>query len=62
MYIINIHQARTYLSRLLARLAGCKPQSKRQPDVLKGEIVLPEGFFDPLPENEQRAWDGKQGK
>ncbi|MCY4379445.1 MAG: type II toxin-antitoxin system Phd/YefM family antitoxin [Candidatus Dadabacteria bacterium] len=80
MFIVNIHKAKTHLSRLLARveageeiviarrgkpvarLVGCKLQGKRQPDVLKGEIVLPEGFFDPLPENELRTWYGKQGK
>ena len=55
MLVINVHQAKTQLSRLLAlvetgedvviarrgepvaRLVGCKPRSKRQPDVLKGE-------------------------
>ena len=80
MSIVNIHKARTHLSRLLARveageeiviarrgkpvarLVGYKPRGKRQPDVLKGKIVLPEDFFEPLPENELRTWDGKQEK
>ena len=77
MFIVNVHQAKTQLSRLLAqveagedvvisrrgepvaRLVGCKPRSKRQPDVLKGKVVIPEGFFDPLSEKELTAWEGK---
>lgn len=75
MSIVNVHQAKTHLSRLLAqveageeiviarrgepvaRLVACKPTGRRQPDILKGKIVLPEGFFDPLPENELRVWE-----
>ena len=77
MLIVNVHQAKTQLSRLLAqveagedvvisrrgepvaRLVGCKPRSKRQPDVLKGKVVIPESFFDPLSEAELTAWEGK---
>ena len=76
MFIVNVHQAKTQLSRLLARveagedvviarrgepvarLVGCKPRSKRQPDVLKGKIVIPESFLDPLSEVELAAWEG----
>ena len=43
----------------VARLVGCRPQSKRQPDVLKGKIVIPESFFDPLPEEELMVWEGR---
>ena len=77
MSVVNVHQAKTQLSRLLARveageevviarrgepvarLVGCKPQSKRQPDVLKGKVVIPEDFFEPLPEAELSAWEGE---
>ncbi len=77
MSIVNVHQAKTHLSRLLAqveageeiviarrgqpvaRLVGYKPRGKRQPDVLKGKIVLPEGFFDPLSEEELKVWEGE---
>ena len=77
MYVVNVHQAKTELSRLLARveagedvviarrgvpvarLVACKTRSKRQPDVLKGKIVVPDTFFDPLPEEELRAWEGR---
>lgn len=77
MFVVNVHQAKTQLSRLLARveageevviarrgepvarLVACKPQSKRQPDVLKGKVVIPESFFDPLSEAELRAWEGQ---
>ena len=77
MYVVNVHQAKTELSRLLARveagedvviarrgepvarLVACKARVKRQPDVLKGRIVVPDTFFDPLPEEELTAWEGR---
>ncbi len=77
MFIVNVHQAKTQLSRLLAqveagedvviarrgepvaRLVGCKLPGKRQPDVLKGKVVIPESFFNPLPEEELMVWEGK---
>ena len=76
MVVVNVHRAKTQLSRLLAlveageevviarrgkpvaRLVGCKSQGKRRPDVLKGKVVIPESFFDPLPEEELKAWEG----
>ena len=75
--MVNVHQAKTQLSRLLARveagedvviarrgepvarLVGCKPRSKRQPDVLKGKVIIPESFLDPLSEEELAAWEGR---
>ena len=75
MHVVNVHQAKTELSRLLtrveageevviarrgepvARLVACKARVKRQPDVLKGKIVVPDTFFDPLPEEELTAWE-----
>ncbi len=77
MHVVNVHQAKTELSRLLARveagedvviarrgqpvarLVACKVPVKRQPDVLKGQIVVPDTFFDPLPEEELAAWEGR---
>ena len=77
MYVVNVHQAKTELSRLLARveagedvviarrgepvarLVACKARIKRQPDVLKGKIIVPDSFFDPLPEEELTAWEGR---
>lgn len=44
--------------KLVARLVACKARVKRQPDVLKGQIVVPDAFFDPLPEKELTAWEG----
>ena len=76
MSTVNVHQAKTHLSRLLAQveageevviarrgqpvawLVRCKAKNKRQPDVLKGKIVIPDSFFDPLPEEELRLWEG----
>jgi len=77
MSIVNVHQAKTELSRLLvrveageevviarrgkpvARLVANKAPIKRQPDVLKGKIVVPDTFFDPLPEDELMAWESR---
>ena len=76
MYIVNVHQAKTELSRLLARaeagedvvisrrgqpvvrLVPYTVPAKRQPDILKGKIVVPDAFFDPLQEDELAAWEG----
>lgn len=77
MPVVNVHQAKTHLSRLLAqvesgeevviarngkpvaRLVPCHPKGKRQPDIFKGKIVIPDSFFDPLPEEELKAWEGE---
>ena len=76
MSIVNVSQAKTQLSRLLARveageeitiarrgapvarLVAYKPKSKRQPDALKGKIKITDAFFEPLPEDELRLWEG----
>ena len=42
-----------------ARLVACKPLKKRRPGRLKGKIVVPDDFFDPLPEEEIAAWEGQ---
>lgn len=77
MPVVNVHQAKTQLSRLLAqvengeeiiiarngkpvaRLVGVQKRGKRQPDIFKGKIVIPDSFFDPLPEEELKAWEGE---
>ena len=77
MTTVNVHEAKTNLSRLLAqveageevtiarngkpvaRLVGIQPRGKRQPGILKGRIEIPDSFFfDPLPEEELRRWEG----
>ena len=77
MPTVNVHEAKTHLSRLLAqveagqevviarrgapvaRLVACEPRGKRQADVLKGRITVPDSFFEPLPEEELRLWEGR---
>ena len=77
MTVVNVHEAKTRLSRLLAqveageevviarrgepvaRLVRCKPKGKRQFGAMKGQVVVVDGFFDPLPEEELRAWEGR---
>ena len=76
MSIVNVSQAKTQLSRLLARveageeititrrgapvarLVAYKPKGKRQPGALKGKIKLTDAFFEPLPEDELKLWEG----
>ena len=73
----NVHEAKTQLSRLLARveageevvvarrgkpvarLVAVAPQGRRIPDLLKDKVVIPDSFFDPLPEGELKAWEGR---
>ena len=76
MATVNVHEAKTHLSRLLARveageevtiarngkpvarLSPARTLGRPQPDVFKGQVVVPDSFFDPLPEEELRAWEG----
>ena len=77
MVIVNVHQAKTQLSRLLAqveageevvvarrgkpvaRLVAFEPRGERRPDALKGKVTIPDSFFDPLPEEELKSWEGE---
>jgi prevent-host-death family protein len=80
MAVVTIHQAKTQLSKLIARaeageeiviargkepVARIEPlvkkrKGKRVPGLLKGKYNLPdEFFFDPLPEEELKAWEGE---
>ncbi len=76
MPTVNVHEAKTHLSRLLAqveageevtiarngkpvaRLVPARDQGGPQPGVFKGKVVVPDSFFDPLPEEELRLWEG----
>ncbi len=80
MIKLNIHEAKTHLSRYLKRLeAGetillCKhnvpiaeirplPQLRTTPRPLgtaKGAVKVPSEFFEPLPEDLLRAFEGEQ--
>ena len=42
----------------VARLVACKPRKKRRPGRLEGKVVIPDEFFDPLPEEELKLWEG----
>ena len=79
MATITIHEAKTHLSKLIARAEagediviarGKEPvirlvplaasQKPRVPGRLKGLEPLPDSFFfDPLPEEELRLWEGR---
>lgn len=77
MVTVNVHEAKTNLSRLLtqveagehvviarsgtpvARLVRVQKQGKRQFGSMKGRIKFDNRFFDPLPEEELAAWEGR---
>jgi len=78
MATVTIHEAKTHLSKLIARAEagediviarGKEPvvrltpvqrrEVRRKPGYLKGLPEIPDGFFfDPLPEDELRRWEG----
>lgn len=76
MLTVNVHEAKTHLSRLLARveageevviarngkpvarLVNVPKSGKRQFGSMKGMIKFDDSFFDPLPEEELKAWEG----
>ena len=76
MVTVNVHEAKTHLSRLLAeaeagedvviarngkpvaKLVPYAPKGKRQFGTLKGKIKIDERFFEPLPEEELKLWEG----
>ena len=81
MATVTIHEAKTHLSKLIARaengeeiviargkepvvkLTPVKPKvRRREPGRMKGKWPeLPDSFFfDPLPEEELRAWEGER--
>jgi prevent-host-death family protein len=75
MKTVNIHEAKTHFSKLLtrvhageeiiiakagkpyAKLVPLQPPSKRRPGIAKGNVT--EAFFEPLPEEELKSWEGK---
>lgn len=79
MIRLNIHEAKTHLSRYLANLKPgevillCRhnkpvaeiralPEERKQPRPIglgKGTVTLPPEFFDPLPEDLIRAFEGE---
>ena len=77
MVKVNVHEAKTNLSRLLAqvesgedviiarsgtpvaRLVRVQKRGKRQFGSMKDRIKIDDSFFDPLPEEELAAWEGR---
>ncbi|MCY4392051.1 MAG: type II toxin-antitoxin system prevent-host-death family antitoxin [Chloroflexi bacterium] len=44
--------------RAVGKLVAYRERGKRQFGSLKGRIKLDDSFFDPLPEEELKAWEG----
>ena len=77
MVVVNVHEAKTHLSRLLAqveageevviarngkpvaRLVHCQPQGRPRFGSMAGLISVDDSFFEPLPEEELAAWEGR---
>jgi prevent-host-death family protein len=47
-------------SEPVARLVPMHPPARRVPGTLKGQVVVTDAFFEPLPEEELRAWEGEE--
>jgi prevent-host-death family protein len=75
MRMVNIHSAKTHLSRLVNEVAAGEeiviakagkpvarlvPFEPRQPDLLKGKIWIADDFDDPLPEEIMAAFRGER--
>lgn len=47
----------------VAKLVAAEPVKKKSRGygAWKGKFTLPDSFFDPLPEDELEAWEGKYG-
>ena len=76
MVTVNVHEAKTHLSRLLAqveagediviarngkpvaKLVQIRQRGKPVFGSMKGLIEFDDRFFDPLPEEELRLWEG----
>ena len=81
MATVTIHEAKTHLSKLIARAeAGeeiviargkepvarltpvVKPKTRPPAGIWKGKLNIPDSFFfDPLPEDELKLWEGSDG-
>ena len=75
MATVNVREAKTHLSRLLAQveagqevviarngtpvaqLVPVKRRGKRRFGALKGRLVVPDSFFEPLSESALAAWE-----
>jgi len=44
-----------------AKLVPLDEGRDRRPGQLRGRIVVSDDFFEPLPEDELRAWEGEEG-
>lgn len=75
MRIVNVHAAKTHLSRLIEQACAGEEiviarnnepavklvpireaQPRRQRGSLEGQVIVPDSFFDPLPDEELDAW------
>lgn len=43
----------------VAKLVPMKPTVRRVPGAWEGRFTLDDSFFDPLPEEELKAWEGR---
>jgi prevent-host-death family protein len=76
MQLVNVHAAKTHLSRLIERACAGEEiviarnhepavrlvpvdaeRPRRQRGALRGQVIVPDSFFDPLPEEELEAWN-----
>ena len=55
------HLGGTREGKPIVKLVPARPAKSRGYGAWKGKFTLPDSFFDPLPEDELDAWEGKYG-
>ena len=53
----SLHEGRMFF--VARKRDAHQPRGERRPDVLKGKVVIPDSFSDPLPEEELKSWEGE---
>jgi len=56
---VTIARGNQPVAKLVPFDAVTKPKPKRVPGTMKGEVAFDDRFFDPLPEDELRRWEGR---
>ena len=53
----SLHKGRMFF--VARKRDAHQPRSERRPDVLKESVAVPDSFFDPLPDEELKSWEGE---
>lgn len=56
---VTISRGSQPVAKLVPHDAVIQPKPRRVPGTLKGKVWLDDRFFEPLPEDELRRWEGR---